>query len=177
MIRSDYNAYNMTIARLIKGFFTKHTFYAVLLYRMGNFCVRHHIKFLPDFLKGINLRIFACDISSNAKIGLGFRMHHTTGIVIGCDCILGDNCEVFQNVTLGENRSKTIAGQRYMPKIGNDVSIYAGACVIGPIEIGNNVQIGANSVVTKNIESNCIAAGIPAKIIKRINQDENCISD
>ncbi len=164
MIKSDYKAFNMSIKSLILGFFTAHSFYAVLLYRIGNFLYRHHIKLLPDITKAIQLRIFGCEISPYAKIGKGFRVYHTAGIVIGYDCEIGDNCEIFQNVTMGENRR--ITNRRIMPKIGNNVSVFSGACLVGGITIGDNVQIGANSVVTKDFGSDIVIAGIPAKIIK-----------
>lgn len=167
MIKSDYKAFNMTPKGLIIGLFTHHTFYVVLLYRIGNFFYRHHIKFLPNLFKAMQLRIFACEISPYAKIGSGFRIYHSTGIVIGCDCEIGDNCEIFQNVTLGENSNKRIDGRRRMPHLGNNVSVYAGACIIGPVCIGDNVEIGANSVVTKDIEENSVAAGAPAVIIRK----------
>lgn len=164
MIRSDYKAFGMTTIGLIKGFFTHHTFYAVLLYRIGNFFYRHKIKFLPDVTKAICLRAFACEISPYAKIGAGFRILHSPGIVIGHNCEIGDNCVILQNATLGQNGKEKDG--RTMPKIGNNVSIYAGACLIGPIEIGNNVDIGANSVVTKDFGNNLVIAGVPAKVIK-----------
>lgn len=164
MIKSDYKAFNMSIKSLILGVFTAHSFYAVLLYRIGNFLCRHHIKFLPDVIKAIQLRIFSCEISPYAKIGKGFRVYHTVGIVIGCDCEIGDNCEIFQNVTMGENRE--IVNGRRMPKIGNNVSVFSGACLIGGITIGDNVQIAANSVVTKDFGSDVVLAGLPARIVK-----------
>ncbi len=164
MIKSDYKAFNLNPKSLILGFFTAHSFYAVLLYRIGNFFHRHHIRFLPDITKAIQLRVFSCEISPYAKIGKGFRVYHTAGIVIGCDCEIGDNCEIFQNVTIGENRK--ITNGRRMPKVGNNVSVFSGACLVGGITIGDNVQIGANSVVTKDFGSDIVIAGAPAKIIK-----------
>lgn len=165
MIKSDYKAYNMNLFSLLKGLFTLHSFYAVLLYRVGNWLYRHHIKFLPDITTAFQRFFFSCEIAPYAQIGYGFRLHHTTGIVIGCDCVLGNNCEVFQNVSLGENRRKRIEGRHRMPQVGNNVTIYAGACLIGPIIIGNNVEIGANSVVTKDYPDDVIIAGIPASVI------------
>lgn len=164
MIKSDYKAFGMTPFSLIKGLFTLHTFYAVLLYRVGNFFYRHHIKLLPDITKAIQLRFFACEISPYAKIGAGFRIFHSPGIVVGHNCEIGDNCVILQNATLGQNGNEKDG--RTMPRLGNNVSVYAGACLLGPIEIGNNVEIGANSVVTKDFGDNLVLAGVPAKIIR-----------
>lgn len=71
---------------------------------------------------------------------------------------MGENCQIYQQVTIGNNGG--------IPTIGNNVEICAGAKVIGPITIGDDVVIGANSVVTKNIPSHSVVVGIPAKIIK-----------
>ena len=90
---------------------------------------------------------------------------HPIGIVIAEQAKLGKNCVIFQNVTIG---GKTINGKNGFPTIGNDVTIYAGACIIGDVKVGNNVEIGANAVVTKDVPDNCIVAGVPAKIIKRM---------
>lgn len=165
MIKSDYKAFGMTPFSLIKGFFTCHTFYAVLLYRIGNFLYRHHIPFLPDITKAMQLKIFSCEISPYAKIGKSFRIFHSQGIVIGNSCEIGDNCVILQNVTMGGNNKEK--NGRVMPKIGDNVSVYAGACLLGPIEIGNNVEIGANSVVIKDFGDNVVIAGVPAVVIKQ----------
>ena len=76
----------------------------------------------------------------------------------------GKNLELFQNVTIGSNRKER--NGRFMPIIGNNVSIGSGAVVVGPIKIGNNVSIGANSYVDKDVPDNAVAAGLPAKIIR-----------
>ena len=89
---------------------------------------------------------------------------HPIGIVIAEGAKLGQNCVIYQNVTIG---GKTRVGKNGFPTIGDNVIIYAGACIIGDVKIGNNVQIGANAVVTKDIPDNCVVAGIPAKIIKK----------
>ena len=170
-IKSDYKAFNMSWVSLVKGLFTAHTFYAVMLYRIGNFLYRHNIKFLPEIIKAIQLRIFACEISPYAKRGKGFRIFHSSGIVIGHNCQIGDNCTILQNVTMGQNGK--VKNERSMPKIGNNVSVYAGACLLGPIEIGNNVDIGANAVVTKDFGSNLVIAGVPEKILKTNTEVES----
>ena len=94
-------------------------------------------------------------------------IHHSVGIVIGHEVVIGSHCEIFQNVTIGSNR-KEVKG-RFMPIIGDNVSIGSGAVVVGAIRIGSNVVIGANSYVDKDIPDNMVVGGIPAKIIKRIS--------
>lgn len=166
MIKQDYKHYNLNVKGLIRGWFTGHGFYAVLYYRIGNWFVRHHIGFFPDFMSYRGFRRWGSSISSNATIGPGFTLHHTLGIVIGWQVVAGANFEVFQNVTIGSNRKPK--GNRFMPIIGDNVSIGAGAVVVGAITIGDNVKIGANSFVDKDVPSNVLVAGIPAKIVKQL---------
>lgn len=81
------------------------------------------------------------------------------GTVIGARCSIGANCTIHQNCTLGDKN-----GGR--PKIGNNVTIYAGSMILGDITIGDNCIIGANSVVMESCPANSILVGSPAKIIK-----------
>ncbi len=85
------------------------------------------------------------------------------GVVINPLVVIGDNCEILHGVTIGNNTQKD---RRALAKIGNNVSICAGAKIIGGVTIGDNVIIGANAVVTHDIPSNSIAGGIPAIVLK-----------
>lgn len=88
------------------------------------------------------------------------------GIVIAPAATIGNNCRIYQNVTIGAKDVATGHGDpAFYPKIGNNVTIYAGAVIIGHIRIGDNAIIGANSVVTKDVPANATAVGIPAKIV------------
>lgn len=82
------------------------------------------------------------------------------------EVVIGSQCEIFQNVTIGSNRRSR--NGRFMPIIGNNVSIGSGGVVVGPINIGDNVIIGANSYVDKDVPSNVVVVGSPAKIIKTL---------
>lgn len=168
MIKKDYEEYGLSVFRLIRGWFVGHAFYAVLLYRISHALCARGIPFIPDVIKFKMVRRFACEILPGATIGAPFRLHHTVGIVIGHEVIMGNNCEVFQNVTIGSNRKER--NGRYMPIIGNNVSIGSGAVVVGAISIGDNVIIGANSYVDKDVPSNVVVAGVPAKIIRHNSQ-------
>lgn len=91
---------------------------------------------------------------------------HPQNIVIGSRVMMGKNCIIYHDVTIGQNKGK-------YPSIGDNVIIYPGAKIIGNIKIGSNVIIGANSVVIKNVPDDTIVAGIPAEIIsKRVKNDE-----
>lgn len=114
------------------------------------------IRLLVDAsCRHINLFIY----TDEAKIGEGLIFHHGFASMISATSI-GNNCHIFQQVTIGNSHGKT-------PIIGNNVTIYPGAKIFGNIKIGDDVIIGANAVVTKDIPSHSIVAGISAKIIKR----------
>ena len=84
------------------------------------------------------------------------------GVVIHKRCIIGSNCHISQNVTLGGT-----SGIYEVPVLGDNVSVGAGANIIGPVHVGNNVVIGAGAVVLKDVPDNCIAVGVPARIIEK----------
>lgn len=98
-------------------------------------------------------------LDSSCSIGKGLFIQHGFSTIVMAD--LGDNCWINQQVTIGY---KDKSGR---PKIGNNVRITAGAKVLGNITIGDNVTVGANSVVVKDVPANCVVVGIPARIVKR----------
>lgn len=120
------------------------------------------LKLLKKIIRNHLERKYSILIGINSKIGDNFSLEHFLGIVIGSDVVIGDNCKIYQQVTLGQKNN------RY-PKIGDNVTIYAGAKVIGGIEIGNNVTIGANAVVLNDVPDNSIVVGIPGRIIYKPN--------
>lgn len=99
---------------------------------------------------------YQADIGAGTVIG-----YQGLGIVIHKKCVIGRDCHISQNVTIGGT-----SGLSEVPVLGDNVHIGAGAVVIGPIHIGNNVVIGANAVVNKDLPDNCVAVGVPAKVIK-----------
>lgn len=94
-------------------------------------------------------------VDQNCKIGVHFRADHAVGIVIGSGVTIGDYCKIYQNVTLGQK------GGRF-PIVGNHVTIFPGAKIIGEVKIGDYAVIGANAVVTKDVPEGAVAVGVPA---------------
>ncbi|MGE7982536.1 serine O-acetyltransferase [Solibacillus sp. NPDC093137] len=128
------------------------------------------IPFLPKVIQNINRIVFSCDIPYTTEIPHSVKFgHNALGVVIHPKTKIGENSLIMQHVTLGGNLNKKRIhnGQELTsPIIGENVFIGPGAKILGPVIIGNNAQIGANSVVLKDIPQNGVAAGIPAKIIK-----------
>jgi serine O-acetyltransferase len=107
---------------------------------------------------------FGIDIPVNVEIKDGFTIHHFGGIIINSSTKIGKCCNISQNVTLGEIKRGNAKGN---PTIKDNVFIGPGAKILGNIIIGNNVAIGANCVVTKDIPDNSVVVGIPARIISQ----------
>lgn len=94
-------------------------------------------------------------------IGGGLIIQHGFSTIISAKCI-GKNCKIYQQVTIGYNHALEA------PILGDNVEVCCGAKIIGGVRIGNNVIIGANAVVINDVPDNCVIAGVPAKIIKKI---------
>jgi serine O-acetyltransferase len=140
-------------------------FHAILVHRFLNLMYRCRIPFLPRLFSQITRFLTGLEIHPGATIGRGFFVDHGAGVVIGETAIIGDNCVLFHNVTLGGTGKHD--GKRH-PTLGSNVFVGTGAILLGPITVGDNVNIGANAfVVMRDIPSNCTVVGTPAKIIKR----------
>ncbi len=135
----------------------------MLLQRIGHFFYRFHIPLLPKYFNALIRLIHNSAVFSESKIGKGTTFAYGgIGVVIHKRCVIGKNCIIGSNVTLGgKSQSKGV------PKIGDDCFIATGAKLLGDIHIGDNCVIGANAVVISDIPNNCMAAGVPARIIQR----------
>ncbi|MEI3058737.1 MAG: serine O-acetyltransferase EpsC [Eubacteriales bacterium] len=138
--------------------------HAILAYRVAHklylgkkYFSARAVSQLAKFITGI-------EIHPGAKIGKGLVIDHGTGVVIGETAEIGDNCTLYQGVTLGGTGKDT--GKRH-PTLGNNVMIGAGAKVLGPFRIGDNAKIAAGAVVLEEIPANATAVGIPARVVRR----------
>lgn len=109
------------------------------------------------FLTGI-------EIHPGATIGKGLFIDHGSGVVIGETTIIGDNCTIYQGVTLGGTGKET--GKRH-PTLGNNVMVGSGAKLLGSFTVGDNSKIAAGAVVLGDVPENCTAVGVPAKVVVR----------
>lgn len=148
---------------------------AVIVYRFGRWTrsvkiplVKQLLRLIYILAKAVVVMGFGIYIPSKANIGKGFTIHNFSGIFI-CEATIGENFIVFQNVTVGHLR-----GQPAPPLLGDNVFLGAGAKVLGSVKIGNNVAVGANSVVISDVPDNCTVMGVPARIISR---ETNWITD
>ncbi len=141
----------------------------MFLLKVSHILVTSHSKLLiilGKILERINYVIYANRISANAIIGEKTKfMHSGLGITIHGNAIIGNNCTIFQNVTIGSKWSGGVCLSE-APIIGDNVMIGSGAVIIGDIKIGNNVIIGSNAVVISDLPDNVVAVGVPAKYNK-----------
>lgn len=138
-------------------------FHALLAYRVAHWLQIRRVPFFPRLISQMARWLTGIEIHPAAKIGIGFFIDHGMGVVIGETAEIGDYVTLFQGVTLGGTGKER--GKRH-PTIGNHVVIGAGAKILGAIKVGDNVKIGANSVVLKNVPPNSTVIGVPARVIK-----------
>ena len=136
---------------------------AVRSYRKAHWLHEHGCKFLARMISQRSRRVTGIEIHPGAKIGKRLVIDHGMGIVIGETSEVGDDCLIYHGVTLG-GTGKDV-GKRH-PTIGDNVLIGTGAKVLGPITIGSNSRVAANSVVLTDIPEDSTAVGVPAKVVK-----------
>ena len=150
------------------------SFHILFLYKISNFMWGLRLKFLARFTMQIGRFITGIEIHPAATIGKRFFMDHGNGIVIGETAEIGDDVTLYQGVTLGGTMpsidSKAQRNKKRHPTIGNNVIIGSGAQILGPINVGNNSRIGANSVVTKEVKESTTVVGIPAREFGQSNK-------
>lgn len=149
-------------------------FHAIVYHRIAHWLYKRKLFFLARLVSQWSRFWTGIEIHPGAKIGRRLVIDHGMGIVIGETTEIGDDCLLYQGVTLGGTGKDK--GKRH-PTIGNNVMIGAGAKVLGPFKVGDNARIAANAVVLKEVPPDSTAVGVPARIVriadKRVNFVEN----
>lgn len=142
--------------------------HAVFFYRIYHFLWKIHLNILARFLSQVARFLTGIEIHPGATIGKRLFIDHGMGVVIGETAIIGDDCTLYQGVTLGGVGTGQQQEKRH-PTLKDGVTIFSGAKIIGNVTIGEKSIIGAMAVVLDDIPSCCTAVGIPAHIVRKKN--------
>lgn len=138
-------------------------FHAILLHRFAHKLYRADIPLIPRVISQFTRFLTGIEIHPGARIGRRFFIDHGSGVVIGETTEIGDDVLLYQGVTLGGTGNEK--GKRH-PTLGNHVVVGTGAKVLGSIRIGENVKIGAGSVVVHSVPDNSTVVGIPGRVVR-----------
>ena len=141
---------------------------AVLFYRLTHLLWRYKLYWLARFISTFARWLTGIEIHPGAVIGRRFFIDHGMGVVIGETAIIGDDCMLYHGVTLGGTTWDKV---KRHPTLRNGVVIGAGAKILGPITLGENVRVGSNSVVVRSIDDNETVVGIPGRIVRKKAED------
>ena len=147
----------------LEVFFLYSGYKAVRSHRRANWFFRHNMKFIARFISQRSRHKTGIEIHPGATIGKGLFIDHGMGAVIGETTEIGENCTLYQGVTLGGTGKDT--GKRH-PTLGNNVLVGCGARVLGPFKVGDNARIAAGAVVLNEIPPDSTAVGVPAQVVK-----------
>lgn len=147
----------------LEVFFFYSGYKAVRSHRRANWFFRHNMKFIARFISQRSRHKTGIEIHPGATIGKGLFIDHGMGVVIGETTEIGENCTLYQGVTLGGTGKDT--GKRH-PTLGNNVLVGCGARVLGPFKVGDNARIAAGAVVLNEIPPDSTAVGVPAQVVK-----------
>ena len=143
-------------------------------HKIAHWCYEHDHKFLARYISQRTRHKTGIEIHPGAKIGKRLVIDHGMGIVIGETAEIGDDCLLYQGVTLGGTGKDT--GKRH-PTIGNNVLVGSGAKVLGPFKVGDNSRVAANSVVLREIPENSTAVGSPARVVRQNGEKVNYVEN
>lgn len=154
----------------IEVFFLYTGLHALVHHRYAHFFYNHKMKFIARMISQYCKFTTGIEIHPGAVIGKGLFIDHGAGVVIGETAVIGDDCTLYQGVTLGGTGKDK--GKRH-PTLGNNVMVGSGAKILGPFTVGSNSKIAANAVVLSEVPENSTCVGVPARIVrinnKRIN--------
>ena len=151
---------------------------AVFFHRIANFFAIAKFNLVARIISQFSRFLTGIEIHPNAKIGKNLFIDHGMGVVIGETSEIGDNVTIYHMVTLGgispSINSDDQRNTKRHPTLMDNVVVGSGAQILGPVVVGKNAKIGANAVVTKDVDENSVMVGIPAKNVGEVSiQDEN----
>lgn len=138
--------------------------HALIWHRIAHGFYKRRMFFIARLLSQLSRFFTLIEIHPGAELGHGILIDHGCGVVIGETTVVGDNCTIYQGVTLGG--VGTQKGKRH-PTLGDNVTVGAGAKILGSFEVGDNCSIAANAVLLRPLEENSTAAGIPARPVRK----------
>jgi serine O-acetyltransferase len=150
----------LALARAVGDVVLSTRFLAIVLFRCKRALQRRHVPLLPALLDRACVLFFNVNLGNHTNIGGGLYLPHGNVVVDGLVSI-GRNCVIAPWVTIGTNG--TVAG----PRIGDDVFIGTGAKILGAIQVGDRVRIGANAVVLHDVPPDTTVVGVPARPVRR----------
>ncbi|WP_051675893.1 serine O-acetyltransferase [Polaromonas glacialis] len=157
---------NVSGFRLWAGLFSPRLI-PVVLCRTAHSLYRLKLGPLAKGVSLLNFFLFGIEVAVRCPIGKGLFLPHTQGTVIGAWSI-GENVTIFQGVTLGAREVDFSYQESSRPSVGDGVTIGSGAKVLGGVTLGSGSRIGANAVVLESVPASVVAAGIPARVLKKI---------
>lgn len=137
--------------------------HALIFHRFAHWFYKHNMFFIARWISQVARFWTLIEIHPGAEMGHGILIDHGCGVVIGETTVVGDNCTIYQGVTLGGVGLNK--GKRH-PTLGNNVTVGCGAKILGAFEVGDNCNIAANAVLLKPLENDTTAVGIPARPVK-----------
>lgn len=147
--------------------------WALIWHKPAHWMYKHNLKLLARILSQRVRHTTGIEIHPGATIGRRCFIDHGMGIVIGETTEIGDDCTIYQGVTLGGTGKD--AGKRH-PTIGDRVIVSSGAKVLGPFHVGDDVKIGSGSVVLKEIPDGCTVVGVPGRVVRRFGESTSDIN-
>ena len=172
LLQSDYRKYKKYGGNFFSIVFLTQGYWAVFQYRIANYCYKK-IRFFPfNFIakmlmilwqKGIEITT-GISIPATVSIGHSFYIGHFGGIILNANCVIGNNCNISQGVTIGVSG---LGEKRGVPKLGNNVYIGANAVLVGKILVNDNVLIAACSLINSDVEQDAVMLGVPAKVVSK----------
>ena len=139
-------------------------FHAIVLHRLAHWLWLQDLTTLARFVSHVGRFLTGIEIHPGAKIGRGFFIDHGMGVVIGETAEIGDDCTIYQGVTLGG--TSLYRGSKRHPTLGKGVVVSAGAKVLGGFSVGDGAKIGSNAVVLKEVPAGATVVGVPGRIVE-----------